>query len=210
MSLVGSESAPSRTLPRRKLVRNRITIDTDLIFHGNNNNSTDPETTHHSSYPSMSQHALPRTQKPQGEDTDRWVEEQFDLGCYEDQGMVKETDILSDDDEYCNVCRTADLEGKMERLELQGGEMTSHNLNGRLETGSEVMLSVMQEEEVERIKLLGRLFSSCGVSISRCSTPGLTLAPLKQCSVEGASNKDHDVIWVRRDDFGNGCNGDVF
>ncbi|KAJ4930106.1 hypothetical protein JOQ06_019119 [Pogonophryne albipinna] len=216
-----AESAPSRTLPRRKLVRNRITIDTDLIFHGNNNNSsTDPETTHHSSYPLMSQHALPQTQKPQGEDTDRWVEEQFDLGCYEDQGMVKETDILSDDDEYCKSVRAAsaepsDLEGKMERLELQGGEMTSHNLNGRVETGSEVMLSVMQEEEVERIKLCDNSgsvdsFSSCGVSISRCSTPGLTLAPLKQCSVEGASNKDHDVIWVRRDDFGNGRNGDVF
>ncbi|KAK5917905.1 hypothetical protein CgunFtcFv8_002715 [Champsocephalus gunnari] len=215
-----AESAPSRTLPRRKLVRNRVTIDTDLIFHGNNNNSTDPETTHHSSYPLMSQHALPQTQKPQGEDTDRWVEEQFDLGCYEVQGMVKETDILSDDDEYCKSVRAAsaepaDLEGKMERLELQGGEMTSHNLNRRVETGSEVMLSVMQEEEVERIKLCDNSgsvdsFSSCGVSISRCSTPGLTLAPLKQCSVEGASNKDHDVIWVRRDDFGNGCNGDVF
>lgn len=127
--------------------------------------------------------------------------------------MVKETDILSDDDEYCKSVRAAsaepaDLEGKMERLVLQGGEMTSHNLNRRVEAGSEVMLSVMQEEEVERIKLCDN--SSCGVSISRCSTPGLTLAPLKQCSVEGASNKDHDVIWVRRDDFGNGCNGDVF
>uniref|UniRef100_A0A671W2E4 TIAM Rac1 associated GEF 1 n=1 Tax=Sparus aurata TaxID=8175 RepID=A0A671W2E4_SPAAU len=118
-------SAPSRTLARRKLVRNRFTIDTDL---------------------------------PQGEDTDRWVEEQFDLGCYEDQGdgidigQVKETDILSDDDEY-------------------------------LETGS-----AMQEEEVDRL----RHGEDSG----------------SQCAVEGATNKDHDVIWVRRDDFANGCNSD--
>uniref|UniRef100_A0A4W6FVS5 TIAM Rac1 associated GEF 1 n=1 Tax=Lates calcarifer TaxID=8187 RepID=A0A4W6FVS5_LATCA len=148
-------SAPSRTLARRKLVRNRFTIDTDL-------------------------HALLQTHKPQGEDTDRWVEEQFDLGCYEDQGegidvgQVKETDILSDDDEYCKSVRAAsaepaDLEGKMEGLDLEGGETRSHNLNRRAE-----------------------------------------LAPLKQCAVEGATNNDHDVIWVRRDDFANGCNSDVF
>uniref|UniRef100_A0A4W6FXJ6 TIAM Rac1 associated GEF 1 n=1 Tax=Lates calcarifer TaxID=8187 RepID=A0A4W6FXJ6_LATCA len=136
-------SAPSRTLARRKLVRNRFTIDTDLVFHGNNNNK----------------------------DTDRWVEEQFDLGCYEDQGegidvgQVKETDILSDDDEYCK--------------------------------------SGVKQESVDS-------FTSCGVSLSHCATPTLKLAPLKQCAVEGATNNDHDVIWVRRDDFANGCNSDVF
>ncbi|XP_035522910.1 T-lymphoma invasion and metastasis-inducing protein 1 [Morone saxatilis] len=220
-------SAPSRTLARRKLVRNRFTIDTDLVFHGNNNNSNDSEPSQHLSYPPLSQHALLQAHKPQGEDTDRWVEEQFDLGCYEDQGegidvgQVKETDILSDDDEYCKSVRAAsaepaDLEGKMEGLDLQGREMRSHNLNGRAETGGEMMQSEMQEEEVDRIKRgdnSGSVdsFTSCGVSLSRCATPTIKLAPLKkQCAVEGATNKDHDVIWVRRDDFANGCNSDVF
>uniref|UniRef100_A0A8D0ADZ0 TIAM Rac1 associated GEF 1 n=1 Tax=Sander lucioperca TaxID=283035 RepID=A0A8D0ADZ0_SANLU len=132
-------SAPSRTLARRKMVRNRFTIDTDL-------------------------HALPQSHKPQGEDTDRWVEEQFDLGCYEDQGegidmgKVKETDILSDDDEYCKSVRAAsaepaDLEGRMGGLDLQGREMRSHNLTGRVESGSEFMLSGMQEDENTRSSL---------------------------------------------------------
>uniref|UniRef100_A0A8C2ZIW3 TIAM Rac1 associated GEF 1 n=1 Tax=Cyclopterus lumpus TaxID=8103 RepID=A0A8C2ZIW3_CYCLU len=182
-------SAPSRTLPRRKLVRNRFTIDTDMIFHGNNN-SNDSDTSHQSSYPPLSQHALPQSNKPQGEDTDRWVEEQFDLGCYEEQGegidvgQMKETDILSDDDEYCKSVRAAsaepaDMEGRMEGIDLQVAEVRDS-------------------------------FTSCGVSLSRCATPTLKLAPLTQCAVEGATNKDHDVIWVRRDDFANGCNSDVF
>ncbi len=222
---VCSASAPSRTLARRKLVRNRFTIDTDLVFHGNNNNnsSTDSDPSHPSSYSPLSQRALLHSHKPQGEDTDRWVEEQFDLGRYEDQGegvdvgQVKETDILSDDDEYCKSVRAAsaepaDLGGKMEGLDLQGGETGSHNLNGRVETGREIMQSVMQEEEVDRIKHGddSDSFASCGVSLSRCATPTIKLAPLKQCAVEGATNKDHDVIWVRRDDFANGCNSDVF
>ncbi|XP_074466031.1 rho guanine nucleotide exchange factor TIAM1 isoform X4 [Sebastes fasciatus] len=212
-------TAPSRNLARRKLVRNRFTIDTDLVFHGNNNNSNDSDPPH----PPLSQHALPQSHKPQGEDTDRWVEEQFDLGRYEDHGegidmgQVKETDILSDDDEYCKSVRAAsaepaDVEARMEGLDLQGGEGRSHNLNGRWESGSEIMLSVMQEEDVDRIKHGedSDSFTSCGVSLSRCATPTLKLAPLKQCAAEGATNKDHDVIWVRRDDFANGCNSDVF
>ncbi|XP_032388834.1 T-lymphoma invasion and metastasis-inducing protein 1 isoform X1 [Etheostoma spectabile] len=219
-------SAPSQTLARRKLVRNRFTIDTDLVFHGK---STDSDAGHHSSPPSsssLSKHALPQSQKPQGEDTDRWVEEQFDLGCYEDQGegidmgKVKETDILSDDDEYCKSVRAAsaepaDLEGRMGGLDLQGREVRSHNLNGRVESESEIMLSRMQEEEVDQIKHgddSGSVdsFTSCSVSLSRCVTPTLKRAPLKQCAVEGATNKDHDAIWVRRDDFANGCNSNVF
>ncbi|XP_037604046.1 T-lymphoma invasion and metastasis-inducing protein 1 isoform X3 [Sebastes umbrosus] len=212
-------TAPSRNLARRKLVRNRFTIDTDLVFHGNNNNSNDSDPPH----PPLSQHALPQSHKPQGEDTDRWVEEQFDLGRYEDHGegidmgQVKETDILSDDDEYCKSVRAAsaepaEVEARMEGLDLQGREGRSHNLNGRWESGSEIMLSVMQEEDVDRIKHGedSDSFTSCGVSLSRCATPTLKLAPLKQCAAEGATNKDHDVIWVRRDDFANGCNSDVF
>lgn len=215
-------SAPSQTLTRRKLVRNRITIDTDLVFHGNNNNGNDPNPSYTSSNSALSPHAPLQSHKPQGEDTDRWVEEQFNLGCYEDQcdgidmGEVKETDILSDDDEYCKSVRTASaepdaVEGQMARLHIQGEEI---NLNGRVETAGKVMKSVTQREEDDQIKCgedSGSVdsFVSCGVSLSHCATPSLKAAPLKQCAVEGAANKDH-VIWVRRDDFANGCNSDVF
>lgn len=41
-------------------------------------------------------------QPPGAGDTDRWVEEQFDLARYEEPDGVKETDILSDDDEFCD------------------------------------------------------------------------------------------------------------
>lgn len=220
-------SAPSRALTRRKLVRNRFTIDTDIIYHGINNNSSNSDSSCYPSHPtSYSQHAVLQSHKPQGQDTDRWVEEQFDLGCYEDQGegidigQVKETDILSDDDEYCKSVRAASAEpcelgGKMEGLNLQGAEVRSRNMNGRVETRSDTLYSVMQDLDVNRVKRgddSGSLdsFASCGVSLSRCATPTVKLAPLKQCAVEGATNKDHEVIWVRRDDFANGCKNDVF
>lgn len=204
-------------------MRNRFTIDTDLIFHGNNNNSNDPDPSQ--LYLPLSQHAPLQSQKPQGEDTDRWVEEQFDFRCYEDRGeganmgQVKETDILSDDDEYCKSVRAAsaepaELDGKMEALDIQGRETKSHDLNRQVEAGRAVMQSVTQEEEVNRTKLVddsdSDSLSSCGVYVSHCSTPNFKLAPMKQCAVEGATNKDREVIWVRRDDFANGCNSDVF
>ncbi|KAM6984184.1 rho guanine nucleotide exchange factor TIAM1 isoform 1-T2 [Tautogolabrus adspersus] len=204
-------SAPSRTLARRKLVRNRFTIDTDLVFHGNNNSDSDP-----SSHSTLSQHARLQSNKPQGEDTDRWVEEQFDLACYEDQGeridvgQLKETDILSDDDEYCKSVRAAALEP----LDLQG-KMRGLNVNGGVETDSDVMQCRMQEGEVNQIKHSNDTgsvdsFTSCGVSLAHCETQTIKFAPLKQCAVDGATNKDHNEIWVRREDFGNGCNRDVF
>ncbi|XP_029957639.1 T-lymphoma invasion and metastasis-inducing protein 1 isoform X1 [Salarias fasciatus] len=206
-------SAPSRTLSRRKLVKNRITIDTDLVFHGNNNNSNDTNPSrHHSSNALLSQHAPLQSDKSQGEDTDRWVEEQFNLGCYEEQcdgidlGQVKETDILSDDDEYCKSVRAASarpaaLETEMDGLRLQGRE---GGLNDRA-----------MQEEADRIRHGDDSssidsFASCGVSASQCAGSSLKLAPLKQCAVEGVTNQDHDAIWVRRDDFANGCNGNVF
>lgn len=192
-------------------MRNRFTIDTDLTFHGNNNNNSCNDSDPAQLYLPLSRHALLQSQKPQGEDTDRWVEEQFDLHCYEDQGgegvdmgQVKETDILSDDDEYCKSVRApsaepADLEGKMGDLSLQRRDAPS----------------AARDEEVDGLKLVGNSdsadsFSSCGVSISHRAPPTITLAPLNQCAVEGATNKDCDVIWVRRDDFAHGCNSDVF
>uniref|UniRef100_A0A672G2W1 TIAM Rac1 associated GEF 1b n=1 Tax=Salarias fasciatus TaxID=181472 RepID=A0A672G2W1_SALFA len=97
-------SAPTRTLGRRKLVRNRFTIDTDIVFDGE-----------------------PDQQDPLSGDTDRWVEEQFDLEEYEDPEEVKETDILSDeDDEFCQTPRAssseAGLESPIMALSLEGAE----------------------------------------------------------------------------------------
>lgn len=146
------------------------------------------------------------------------MEEQFDLGRYEEPGdsinvgQMKETDILSDDDDYCKSVRAASaepdrLEGRMEGLDLRVNEARGHNLNGG--AGSEVMLSGAPEEDVDRVKP-GEDSGSRGVSLSRCATPTVKLGPLKQCVAEGATSKSRDVIWVRRDNFANGCKSDVF
>uniref|UniRef100_A0AAQ6AE51 TIAM Rac1 associated GEF 1b n=1 Tax=Amphiprion ocellaris TaxID=80972 RepID=A0AAQ6AE51_AMPOC len=121
-------SAPTRTLGRRKLVRNRFTIDTDIVFDG------EPE------QQDLASPQEPDLKRPQQEDepdqhqqselagdTDRWVEEQFDLEEYEDQEEMKETDILSDeDDELCQTPRApsteADLEDPIMALSLEGAE----------------------------------------------------------------------------------------
>ncbi|CAI9169162.1 unnamed protein product [Rangifer tarandus platyrhynchus] len=82
-------SAPSKSLGRRRrrLARNRFTIDSDAI--SASSPEKDPQ------------------QPPGGGDTDRWVEEQFDLAQYEEQDDIKETDILSDDDEFCESAKGA-------------------------------------------------------------------------------------------------------
>uniref|UniRef100_A0A3B3V3Z2 TIAM Rac1 associated GEF 1 n=1 Tax=Poecilia latipinna TaxID=48699 RepID=A0A3B3V3Z2_9TELE len=172
-------SAPSRTLSRRNLLKNHIIIDADQVFHGTNNNSTDvPNITHQPS-----------------QDTDRWVEEQFNLRRYEDQckdiddRQVKETDILSDDDEYCKSVRSPSAEP--DSLEMES--------RSEMEQGVKVDRTKQRDDSDS--------FTSCSLSVSYSSK----LAPLKQqCSVEGATSKNHNVIWVRRDDFNKGCNSDVF
>lgn len=91
-------SAPSKSLGRRRrrLARNRFTIDSDAV------SASSPER---------------ESQQPPGAgDTDRWVEEQFDLAQYEEQD-IKETDILSDEDEVCEAARGSDGDGDLpERL----------------------------------------------------------------------------------------------
>uniref|UniRef100_A0A8C7G0N4 TIAM Rac1 associated GEF 1 n=1 Tax=Oncorhynchus kisutch TaxID=8019 RepID=A0A8C7G0N4_ONCKI len=102
-------SDPARTLGRRKLVRNRFTIDTDIQA-----GDTD------------------RGVEEQAGDTDRGVEEQIDLERYEAQqekevkggGDVKETEIFSDD--FCLSVRgpsteslsNTDLDGPIGALSL--------------------------------------------------------------------------------------------
>ena len=117
-------SAPTRTLGRRKLVRNRFTIDTDIVFDGDveqqdlaSPQEPDSETLQ------QKDEADRRQQAELAGDTDRWVEEQFDLEEYEDQEEVKETDILSDeDDEFCQASSEADLGGPMMALSLEDAE----------------------------------------------------------------------------------------
>lgn len=119
-------SAPTRTLGRRKLVRNRFTIDTDIVFDGDveQDLASPPEPDSNRLQQGEPEH---QQQSELAGDTDRWVEEQFDLEEYEDQDEVKETDILSDDDdEFCQKPRAAsvdtDLEAPVMALSLEGEE----------------------------------------------------------------------------------------
>ncbi|KAJ8391472.1 hypothetical protein AAFF_G00089460 [Aldrovandia affinis] len=192
-------SAPARTLGRRKLVRNRFTIDTDIVF--DSGPARDP--------PACS----PPSQQPQQEqqavlagDTDRWVEEQFDLDRYEDQEEVKETDILSDDEDFCDSAkgpseeepeleapvRALSLEGRVEEGDGEGDGQGEGDGSGQGETS----------EDTE----------------SRTS-PGDTHAPrapplTKQRAVSGLNGaaegtEEEEVIWVRRDDFSGTQEGDI-
>ncbi|KAB0355422.1 hypothetical protein FD755_021930 [Muntiacus reevesi] len=98
-------SAPSKSLGRRRrrLARNRFTIDSDAI--SASSPEKDPQ------------------QPPGGGDTDRWVEEQFDLAQYEEQDDIKETDILSDDDEFCESAKGAAADRDLQER-LQAASIT--------------------------------------------------------------------------------------
>ncbi|XP_077421915.1 rho guanine nucleotide exchange factor TIAM1-like isoform X2 [Vanacampus margaritifer] len=113
-------SAPTRTLGRRKLVRNRFTIDTDIVTDcdperdpglpsGPEDERTKPERTR--TQPERDHLLSPSSEAA---DTDRWVEEQFDLKEYEDPEEAKETDILSDEDDGVR------LDASVAELSLQG------------------------------------------------------------------------------------------
>ncbi|KAG7455586.1 hypothetical protein JOB18_045786 [Solea senegalensis] len=117
-------SAPTRTLGRRKLVRNRFTIDTDIVFDVEPEQDSPKE---FDSDPLQQEEEKQDQQQPElAGDTDRWVEEQFDLEDYEEREEVKETDILSDDDDDGEFCQTpgassaeADLEAPVMALSLE-------------------------------------------------------------------------------------------
>ncbi len=122
------------------------------------------------------QHAQQQGIVPAG-DTDRWVEEQFDLQRYEEQEQdVKETDILSDDDEFCQSALSPstdpDLEGPLSTLSLEG------------DTAEE------EEEEEEDSKKDNK---SQHAKLSHLG---------KQCAMSVASVDEQvpgEDIWVRRD-----------
>lgn len=120
-------SAPTRTLGRRKLVRNRFTIDTDIVF-DRDPDQHDPTSPEESNSRKLQQKSeADEQQQSEDGDTDRWVEEQFDLEEYEDQEDMKETDILSDEDEeFCQAPKAqseeVDLEAPLKALSLEGAE----------------------------------------------------------------------------------------
>ncbi|XP_069563493.1 rho guanine nucleotide exchange factor TIAM1-like isoform X2 [Brachyistius frenatus] len=176
-------SAPTRTLGRRKLVRNRFTIDTDIVFDGEPERQ-DPSSPQEPDAKQLQQKDEPDQQQQQSElagDTDRWVEEQFDLEEYEDQEEVKETDILSDeDDEYCQTPRApsteADLEDPIKALSLEGAETEeSESLKSPTvsETPDDVKLSDVEKQSV-----------------------------VTADNVEDQNQTEKDEIWVRRNHSG--------
>ncbi|NXQ61862.1 TIAM1 protein, partial [Anthoscopus minutus] len=146
-------SAPSKSLGRRRrrLARNRFTIDSEAV---------------HSS--------SPEKEPAQGGDTDRWVEEQFDLAQYEEQEDIKETDILSDDDDFCEAARGAqrELRERLQATSLAGGrqpcapgdthtarmaqlrkQATLPGINGAAEGHGEEVIWVRREDFVPGRKL---------------------------------------------------------
>ncbi|NXD30021.1 TIAM1 protein, partial [Spelaeornis formosus] len=145
-------SAPSKSLGRRRrrLARNRFTIDSEAV-HGSS----------------------PEKEPAQGGDTDRWVEEQFDLAQYEEQDDVKETDILSDDDDFCEAARGAqrELRERLQAASLASGrrpepgdahaaritqlrkQATLPGVNGAAEGHGEEVIWVRREDFVASRKL---------------------------------------------------------
>ncbi|CAL8351656.1 unnamed protein product [Lota lota] len=122
-------SVPTRTLGRRKLVRNRFTIDTDIVFDREPDLEPGPPPESPQDPPGEGEGGGAETEEEEEEltgDTDRWVEEQFDLEEYEDHEEVKETDILSDEEELSLAGRPppdqADLEEPVMALSLGEGE----------------------------------------------------------------------------------------
>ncbi|XP_053176545.1 rho guanine nucleotide exchange factor TIAM1 [Scomber japonicus] len=168
-------SAPTRTLGRRKLVRNRFTIDTDIVFDGEPEQDLPSPQEPNSNR--LQQEDQRRQQQPElAGDTDRWVEEQFDLEEYEDQEEMKETDILSDEDEeFSQTPRApsteANLEGSIMALSLEGEET---------EDGKDLM----------------------SPTVSETPTDSKQSDTTTDDSVEDKKQTEEDEIWVRRNHSG--------
>nr|XP_060626422.1 rho guanine nucleotide exchange factor TIAM1 [Anolis sagrei ordinatus]XP_060626423.1 rho guanine nucleotide exchange factor TIAM1 [Anolis sagrei ordinatus]XP_060626424.1 rho guanine nucleotide exchange factor TIAM1 [Anolis sagrei ordinatus]XP_060626425.1 rho guanine nucleotide exchange factor TIAM1 [Anolis sagrei ordinatus]XP_060626426.1 rho guanine nucleotide exchange factor TIAM1 [Anolis sagrei ordinatus]XP_060626427.1 rho guanine nucleotide exchange factor TIAM1 [Anolis sagrei ordinatus] len=150
-------SAPSKSLGRRRrrLARNRFTVDSDAVFAGSP--EKEPQ------------------QASNSKDTDRWVEEQFDLGQYEEQEDIKETDILSDDDEYCEPLRNAVVEKELQE-QLQAASITTN-----------------RSYRGERARYAGGTHASRMAQLKKqAALPGIN---------GGMEGNSEEVIWVRREDF---------
>ncbi|KAG9348436.1 hypothetical protein JZ751_002171, partial [Albula glossodonta] len=197
-------SAPARTLGRRKLVRNRFTIDTDIVF--DSEPGKDPP----------SQSPSPPSQQPQQQhqgvvptgDTDRWVEEQFDLGRYEEQEQegVKETDILSDDEDLYDSSKgpceeEPQLEAPIGALSLQG-EPQAEAENSE---DTESLLSPSGDTHVpEEPPLTEQCTVSSPNRMEEETEEKEEAQEQKQVQVQ-----EEEVIWVRRDSCNSSLDGDV-
>ena len=135
-------------------MRNRFTIDTDIVF--DVEPDQDIASTQEPDSQLLQQDKDPEQQLQQPElagDTDRWVEEQFDLEIYEDQEEVKETDILSDeDDEFSQSARAlstkANLEASIMALSLESEETESLKSPMASGTPDDVRLSDSEKQSV--------------------------------------------------------------
>uniref|UniRef100_A0A8D0H8N9 TIAM Rac1 associated GEF 1 n=1 Tax=Sphenodon punctatus TaxID=8508 RepID=A0A8D0H8N9_SPHPU len=150
-------SAPSKSLGRRRrrLARNRFTIDSDAVF------ASSPE--------------KESQQSSNSGDTDRWVEEQFDLAQYEEQEDIKETDILSDDDEYCEAVKGTTVDKELQE-QLQAASISSSQ-SCRGERGRHAM-----DTHASRMTQLKKQAALSGIN-------------------GGMESNSEEVIWVRREDF---------
>ncbi|KAL4647747.1 T-lymphoma invasion and metastasis-inducing protein 1-like [Arapaima gigas] len=198
-------SAPTRSLGRRKLVRNRFTIDTDTVFDSGPDGdmpaeNTTPEDLAHGDTDRWveEQFDLDRYDHEQEEEelkvTDRWVEEQFDLDCYDqEQEEVKETDILSDEDEYCTFIRSASTEPTLETpiRALSLGNKEENTPEGDREAESEDKggggNTVVNNLTLEDLQLRKTPESSRSIESPQQGTQ--------------FGDAGEEVIWVRRDDF---------
>ncbi|XP_073524418.1 rho guanine nucleotide exchange factor TIAM1 isoform X1 [Phyllobates terribilis] len=156
-------SAPSRSLARRRrLVRNRFTIDSDTVYSTSPDKESETET-----------EPKPPQQTTSSGDTDRWVEEQFDLAQYEEQEDVKETDILSSDDEYCESIKSGSMEKDLGE-QLEATSISSNPLNS--------MVQNTMATHASRMTQLKKQTAFSGLNGSIESTT-------------------EEVIWVKREDF---------
>lgn len=122
------------------------------------------------------------------------MEKQFDLQLYDRQTDVKETDILSDDDEYCESVKGSSAEPS-------------------LEESFEALIAEVEGEQKEQDKKEEERAPTRDSEnkLPEKSLGQLRLAPLrKQCAVEDVAQREVEVIWVRRDDFNSGCGTDIF
>lgn len=158
-------------------MRNRFTIDTDIVFDG------EPEQ-HLASPQEPDSNRLQQGDQPDQQqselagDTDRWVEEQFDLEEYEDRDEVKETDILSDDDdEFCQTPRAPSTEASLE------APIMALSLEGEETEEGESLTSPTVSETHDDVKLVDAEKQSA----------------VNDDDIEEQKQAEKDEIWVRRE-----------
>lgn len=156
-------------------MRNRFTIDTDIVFDGEPEQQDPSSPQEPDAKRPQQEHEPDQQHQPElAGDTDRWVEEQFDLEEYEDQEEMKETDILSDDDdeEFCRTPRApsaeTDLEGPVMALSLESAET----------------------EDSESFK---------SPTVSETPDDGKLSGAEQQSAADDQNQSEKDEIWIRRE-----------